>query len=335
MELRILMRTISTQLRRKGALLFAAVLMGLTACEKDITVVLPETEPRVVVEGTIETGQPPFVILTRTQGFFAPTSIASIAGSFISEATVTVFDGVTTHTLDRICSSLIPDSLLQDAANATGIDVNLLANANICIWTKLDNTLLGEEGRSYRLEVQADDKQLRSTTTIPFSVGADSLWFKLAQQRPNDDSLGFIWARIVDPDTIGNHYRWMAKRINAGPDGGPKDAGYIAPFFSVYEDRYVNGLTFDFAFNRGARPFSNALDDENEERGYFKRGDTVAVKFVNLGRAEYLFYNSFQNNAATQGDVFSTPSNIISNIEGGLGVWAGYGVVLDTVICVP
>lgn len=318
-----------------GALLLGAIVLGLSACEKEITVDLPITEPRVVVEGTIETGQPPLVILTRTQSFFAPTSVSSIASSFISEANVTVFDGTTTHVLDRICSSMIPDSLLAAAAAATGIDVNLLASVNICIWTKLDNSLLGEAGRSYRLEVQTDDKTLRSTTTIPPAVNPDSLWFKLAQQQPNDDSLGFLWARIIDPDTAGNHYRWMAQRINVGNNGLPKDASYVAPFFSVYEDRYVNGLTFDFSFYRGALPYSTAEDDENEERGYFKRGDTVAVKFISLGRKEFVFYNSYQNNAATQGDVFSTPSNIISNIEGGLGVWAGYGVHLDTIICVP
>lgn len=316
-------------------LLGSALVMLLAGCEKTITVELPTTEARIVVEGTIETDRPPLVILTRTQGFFEPTSVASIAASFVSEATVTVFDGTTTHTLDRVCSSLIPDSLLEEAAAASGLDVNLLANANICIWTKLDGSLLGVNGRSYRLEVVADDRTLRSTTTIPNPVAPDSLWFKLALQRPNDDSLGFIWARISDPDTIGNHYRWLAMRTNAGPDGLPKDPTHVAPFFSVYEDRFVNGLTFDFAFSRGARPFSDADDDSNEERGYFKRGDTVEVKYVSIGRREYQFYNSFQNNAATQGDVFSTPANVISNIEGGLGVWAGYGVVLDTVICAP
>lgn len=326
------MGTLRPIVRPAPALLFALALLG---CEKDITVDLPTTEPRIVVEGTIETGQPPVVILTRTQGFFEPTSVASIANAFVSEATVTVFDGSTTHVLDRLCSSLIPDSLLDEAAATTGIDADLLANANICVWTKLDGTLLGVNGRSYRLEVDADGNTLRSTTTIPEPIGADSLWFRLAEQRPNDDTLGFVWARISDPDTIGNHYRWLAQRINAGPDGQPKDRSYVAPFFSVYEDRFVNGLTFDFAFSRGALPFSDAEDDENEERGFFKVGDTVAVKFANIGRAEYLFYNSFQNNAATQGDVFSTPANVISNIEGGLGVWAGYGVVLDTMICAP
>lgn len=320
-------------LRVLAAMAVGALL--LQSCEKEITVDLPETEPRVVVEASIETGQPPLVILTRTQAFFAPTSISSIANSFVREATVTVFDGVTTHVLDRVCSSLLPPELLEEAAAATGIEPALLANADICIWTKLDNALLGEEGRSYRLGVEADGRSLNATTTIPQAVAPDSLWFKLAFQQPNDDTLGFVWARITDPDTLGNHYRFFSRRINAGPDGGPKDAGFVAPFFSVYEDRYVNGLTFDFSFSRGRRPFSQAEDDENEERGYFKVGDTVVVKFASIGTAEYQFFSSFQNNAATQGDVFSTPTNVVSNIQGGLGVWVGYGVALDTLVCVP
>ncbi|MBX2980764.1 MAG: DUF4249 domain-containing protein [Flavobacteriales bacterium] len=330
MELQLL-----SSMRHLNLSILAALALTLVACEKEITVDLPETEPRVVVEGVIETGAPPVVILTRTQAYFAPTSLASIAASFISEATVTVFDGSTTHVLDRVCSSAIPEELLEEAAAATGIDVNLLANANICIWTKLDMSLLGEAGRSYRLEVQADNKNLRATTTIPNAVPLDSLWFRLAQQQPGDDSLGFIWARLSDPDTIGNHYRWLAQRTNAGPDGVAKDANFVAPFFSVFEDRYTNGLTFDFNFNRGARPFSNAEDDENEERGYFKRGDTVIVKLVSLDRASFKFYESFQSNVASAGDVFSNPANVISNVEGGLGVWSGWGSSLRTVICQP
>ncbi|MCW5898819.1 MAG: DUF4249 domain-containing protein [Flavobacteriales bacterium] len=298
----------------------------LQACEKEITVDLPITEPRVVVEGTIETGQPPIILLTRTQSYFAATSISSIAESFIREASVTIDDGQTLHTLIRICSSMIPDSLLDEAAAATGIDAQLLANADICIWTKPD--LLGEEGRTYRLRVEADGKTMTSVTTIPHSVALDSLWFRLALQRPNDDTLGFLWARLTDPDTIGNGYRWLAKRLG-------KDNSFVPPFFSVFEDRYVNGLTFDFNFNRGSLPFSTAEDDENEERGFFKTGDTVAVKFVSIGQDEFRFYNSFQNNVATQGDVFSNPANAVGNIEGGLGIWAGWGVRLDTVVCVP
>ena len=309
-------------------LAFAA---ALVACEKEITVDLPRTEPKIVVEGSIETGQPPLVLLTRTQNFLDPTSIESIAGSYVSDAVVTIYDGVNTITLDRICSSSIPDDQLEAVAAAVGIDVNLLRQANICAWTKLDSTLIGEEGRSYRLDVQAEGASLTSTTTIPNGVPLDSLWFKLARMDPGDDTLGFLWATLSDPDTIGNAYRWFARRINTDADGNPKDVRFIPPSFSAFEDRFVNGLTLDFSYNRG----SEAFGGEDPEAGYYKVGDTVVVKFASIGSAEYRFYSSFANNVATQGDVFSNPANVRSNIEGGLGIWAGLGIRLDTVVCIP
>jgi hypothetical protein len=84
------------------------------------------------------------------------------------------------------------------------------------------------------------------------------LWFRLALQQPERRfASGSLGHGFRDPDTLGNGYRWLAKRINAGPDGGPKDAGFVAPFFSVFEDRFVNGLTFDFNFARV--PFPSAM----------------------------------------------------------------------------
>jgi hypothetical protein len=307
----------------------------LAACSKEITVELPETEPRVVVEASIEAGRAPMVFLTRTQSFFAPTSVASIASTYISEAVVTVDDGSATHTLTRICSSMIPDSLIEVVATETGISADLLRAANICAWTFLNNELLGEEGRTYKLRVEAEGKTLTSATTIPHGLALDTTWFKLANQEPGDDSLGFIWARLSDPDSAGNAYRWYAQRINRGDDGEAKDERFIAPFFSAFEDRYFNGRSFEFAFNRGQEPYSGAADDLNGERGYFKRGDTVVVKFCSIGFNEYRFFDSFYSNASSQGDVFSNPANIVSNINGGLGVWVGYAPRFDTVVCQP
>jgi hypothetical protein len=320
---------------RRVHILPAVLALLLTACEKEITVELPTTEPRLVVEGSIETGGPPIVILTRTQSYFAPTDLASIAQIFVKDAIVIVSDGITTDTLDQICSSTIPDELIDEAAAATGLDPALLANADICVYTDLGGQILGVEGRSYSLSIQADGKTASSVTSIPYTVPLDSTWFELALQEPDDDTLGFIHATLSDPDTMGNAYRWYARRINAGSDGQAKDDAFIAPFFSVFEDRYVNGLTFDFSYNRGSSPYSTAEDDENAERGYFKVGDIVVVKFTSIGFKEYDFYNTYYNNVATQGDLFSNPANARSNVTGALGVWAGYAFAYDTVICVP
>ncbi|MBK8611945.1 MAG: DUF4249 family protein [Flavobacteriales bacterium] len=191
------------------------------------------------------------------------------------------------------------------------------------------------EGRTYSLNIDAGGELASSVTSIPYAVALDSLWFRLAQQQPDDDSLGFIYATLTDPDTMGNAYRWFAKRINQDYDGDQKDDQFIAPLFSVFEDRYINALTFDFNFNRGSSQYSSDEDDENEEAGYFKRGDTVVVKFVSIGIPEFQFYNTYANNVASQGDLFSTPANARTNISGGLGVWAGYAQAIDTMVCVP
>jgi hypothetical protein len=310
-------------------------LLLLTSCVKDITVDLPTYPDQLVVEGTIEPGTPPFVILTRTQGYFAPTDVNSLASIFVTGATVTVTTDGNVWTLDQVCSNMLDPAQLAAAAEATGISPALLAAANICIYSSLDPTHVGEIGKTYRLDVSVDEKSLSAVSSIPNPVPLDSVWFKLALQRPDDDTLGYAWARISDPDTMGNGYRWMAKRINHRANGQTKDDYYISPLGSTYNDKYINGLTFDFTEVRGVEFYSGHPEDDNEEQGFFKVGDTIAVKALSIGKQEYDFYSSYDLNVNSTGDIFSTPANVKTNITGGLGIWAGRGVYLDTIVCVP
>lgn len=317
-------------------LLLPLVALFFAGCEKEITVDLPEAEQEVVITGTIEPGRAPIVVVARTQGYFDPTDLNSLLAMYNSDATVTVDNGDGPVTLDVVCGSAIPDELLADAAQLIGLEPAYVEYLGMCVYTKTDGSLLGEVGRSYTLSVQADGKSLTSATSLYPPEPLDSVWFKLAEQNPDDDSLGFIWQTTSDPPGLGNHYRWMARRINEDPETGQaKDPFFIAPFFAAFEDKYIDGLTFDWSINRGTRPYSTDTDDENEERGYFKRGDTVVVKFSAIGRPEYDFYNSLDNNVTSQGDLFSNPANVKDNIEGGLGIWAGWSPWIDTLVCEP
>ncbi len=309
-----------------GALLAAG-------CEKDVTVDLPQVPEQLVVEGSIEQGRAPLVILTRTQSFFSPTNLAALANMFVGGATVTITTNGETWTLDQICSSQLDSAMLVLASEATGLNPGLLALANICVYTSFNPTYVGEIGRSYRLDISAEGKSLSASTVIPNPVPLDSVWFKLAQINPGDDSLGLAWARISDPDTMGNGYRWAAQRINRRADGSRKDPYYISPLGSTQNDKYINGLTFDFSAIRGSLFYAGREEDNNAERGFFKVGDTIAVKAMSIGRSEYEFYRSYEDNVGSLGDIFSTPANVKSNISGGLGIWAGKGVYLDTIIC--
>ena len=313
--------------------LLASLVLVLGACEKEITVDVPETEPRLVVEGTIEPGEPPIIILTRTQSFFDPTDLSSFAALFVKNATVIVSNGLVTDTLDMVCSSILTEDQILLAAEATGLDPQLLANIDICLYSTTNSAIYGEEGGVYDLRVEAEGKTLTSTTTIVPAVPLDSLWFRLVDQdgSDGDDSTGFLWARSIDPPSPNNFYRVMTRRLNTGDDGAALDATFAAPLGSTSNDQYFNGQAIEFIISRGNSSFSDP-----EERGStFKRGDTVAVKLISLDKASYDFYRSYESNVATQGDLFTQPANVRSNIEGGLGVWAGLHAHLDTLVCIP
>src|SRR5438128_2175171 len=71
----------------------------ITACQKEITIDLPQPKEKIVVEGHVEQGQKPYVILTKNQGYFSPVDSATLFNSIIQNGFVTVNDGVTTDTL--------------------------------------------------------------------------------------------------------------------------------------------------------------------------------------------------------------------------------------------
>jgi len=277
--------------------LFACLLL-LSACEKNITVDLPHAESQLVVEGYVITGEKPRVHVTRSAPYFDPIDSASLVGYLVHFAVVTVSDGVNTDTLDEQYDPSLPNPIVYRA-----------------------RTMIGENGKNYTLTVVAEGKILTAVTQLPFPVPLDSVWFKVDG---NKDSLGFAWAHLTDPDTLGNGYRWFAKRLG-------KDDDYITPQGSVFDDKFINGKSFDFGYNRGSIPNSDAADDNNDERGYFKKGDTIAVKFCTLDRAHFLFWRSVETQTSNNGNPFSSPAPIEGNINGGLGIWGGYGLSYDTI----
>jgi hypothetical protein len=325
----------------KTRLFLFSLAIGLSAllvgCEKEITVDLPTSPPKIVVEGSIENGRPPLVMLTWSQGYFDPADLNSLSNLFVRDASVRIWDGTDTTVLQQICTADLSDAELELAAQGLGANPETLRNLNVCLYTSL--SLIGEQNKVYKLIIDYNEHHLEGATKIDRVVELDSLWFEIAGQNP-DDSTGFIYGFLTDPDTLGNAYRWYSKRINHYPAwadedlvGKQKDASFIAPIGSVFDDSFFNGLTFEFAYFRGTAPNSDKDDDRNSEAGFFKLGDTIAVRGCVIDRGVFNFYRQFENQVANQGSPFSLPANIPSNMSGGLGVWAGFGAVYDTIIC--
>lgn len=315
---------------KKTFILFALAAMLVSSCEKEIEVALPDSETSIVVEGSLDQGDFPTVVFTKSLPYYTEINESTLAQMFVNTATASIKVGNDTIPLLKICLSDIPDSLVDDITELLNLPPGF---DKFCIYTSQDERLRGKANTNYELIANVEGKLVTSITTIPQPIALDSLWFK---DDNGSDTLGFIYAQLSDPSTKGNAYRWYARRINSytsGVDSGKvKDSDFIAPFNSAFDDEFFNGLTFPFAYNRGSVSGSEKEDDTGEERGYFKKGDTVVVKFTTIDEPVYQYYRSFYNSLGSSGSPFSSPANIKTNVKGGLGIWAGYGVSYDTLI---
>lgn len=269
----------------------------LLSCRKDVTLELPEYQQKVVVEASIETGGPAVVLLSWSVPYFGEFDYSTPEKAFIKGATVVVSDGTNSETL-------------------TELDPN---TGYLYIGSKI----FGKENTTYLLSVTVNGETYETSTTIGRPEPLDSLYFKGEQ-----DSLGFMWQTFSEPAGSGDCYRWFAKRLG-------RDQFYAAPFGSVFDDKFVDGKSFDFAYDRGPQP--NALQEyrEDPERGYYKRGDTVVVKFCRIGRKEYDFWYTYYQNKASNSNPFSAPANVKSmfgNHEKVFGSFVGYAAAFDTIV---
>lgn len=290
-------------------ILFILSIFLITSCERDITLDLPSTEPKIIVDGYVERDLPPYIILSRSQGYFDPINSGSLNNLPERNATVKISDGINTIVLTEL--DTVIDGISIGGIYAAVDPVNFLP------------TMIGTAGLTYSLEVlTSDGRRVTSTTKLQAPIALDSTWFEIQEGK---DSLGFTWAFLSDPDTLDNCYRWFSKRLN-------KDDQYFAPFGSAFEDKFINGQTFKFGYNRGSLQNSTAEDDNNEEAGFFKLGDTIVIKFCTIDKSTFEFWRDAETQLGNNGSPFAVPSNVKSNINGGIGVFASYSASYDTII---
>jgi hypothetical protein len=294
------------------------------SCEKKIDIELPNSERKLVEEGSIETGEPPFIILTKTEGYFAPIDVNSLKNSFVHNAIISVSNGVNEVQLTEICTDQLDSSLLPVVAELIGVSLADVINFGFCIYSTFDESIFGEEGRTYALTINVEGETLTSTTTIPVPIVMDSYWYK---DQPGFSNYGYLWFKLNDPQPLGSAYRMYTQRLG-------KDDRFLPANGSVFDDKFFNGLVFEAFLWRGHELGTNEPDDFGETRLYFKQGDTIAIKFCTIDQPHFQFLNTFEIAAFNNGNPFAAPAAVKTNIEGGLGIWGGYGVRYDTIVAI-
>ena len=286
-------------------LLFLILLCGLISCEQNIEFDLDESPSALVAEASIETGKAPKVILSKSLSYYSTIDAAVLMSSFIHDAEVYVSNGSVTHKLKEDSTQLFPGFFTYYYST----DSSNLATA-----------IEGAEGETYDLRIVWQGKEYLSSTTIPtLAVVPDSVWFMPAPANP-DTAKRILMIRATDPPGLGNYIRYYTKTNGEPFWPGPN---------SVFTDQIFDGSTYQAIFQRGFNPNNPPKPEDN----FFKQGDTVTIKYCNINKATYDFWNTWEFARQAIGNPFSQPNTVTSNITGGgLGSFCGYAPWYGTYI---
>jgi Domain of unknown function (DUF4249) len=275
------------------------------SCEKAIDFKLNEVPPKLVVEASIENGQPPIVYLSKSLSYFSDVSPSVIQASFVHNAEVYVSNGTFTHRLKEYITPI---------AGGFNFYYYSIDSANLA------TAFVGELRKNYSLRIVDDSKEYTAVTSIPFTTRQiDSVFWK---QAPPDNDSNKVQAMITARDApgFGDYIRYFTKR-NREP--------FYAGLNSVYDDQVIDGKSYTVQIERG-----KPRDGSSTESGtYFNKGDTVIIKLCNIDKPTYEFWRTMEFTYASVGNPFSTPTKVISNINGGaLGYFGGYAAQYRTLI---
>lgn len=313
------------RINRHITFLLLNILLG-AACEKPIDINLPPPANAVVVEGHIENGVPPYVLLTKNSAFFGGLNLNDIESYFVHGAEVWVKSGNDSVQLVEYTPeflSTLPDSVVQALAIQLGIDVSSLDELPpISVYTiPFNNIYLGEIGRSYDLRIEVDGKTITSTTTIPLPQPFDSLWLEAHPDAALADSFFQLYAFLNDPPSPGNYYRYFTRVDNEA---------WLVANSSVFDDGFFNGKRFKIFIPKG-HPVGQNFEDFDNTTGYWNVADsTLYVRLCMIDKPHYDFWRTLENERNSQGNPFGSFTYVKSNIKGGIGVWGGYGSITQS-----
>lgn len=243
---------------------------------------------RLVVEGWIEEGSVPYVILSQNKPLISTVDSTSIEDMIIRWAKVSVSDGEKTEILrGRIDGDYFPPFIYR------GIEMR------------------GEAGKTYTLTVEYSAHVWHAETTIPESMPLTSLKTEPVE---GQDTLYSIRATFSDPPGEKNYYKFFTRIHN-------RQGRYLPSLMGNLDDNLFDGKEMTVTVNQGIE--MKAIKKFN---AYFHVQDTVFVKFCTMSQFDFDFWTAYENEQInSQNPLFPANQNLPSNISSGRGCWCGYG----------
>jgi len=294
-------------------LLATSLLLG--ACgnlQQDITLEIPEYEPRLVVESYLQPGLPYFLTLTRSQPYFDDLEV-----SYITDALVTISHSQGTDTLDEININV------DDPALGLIADTVLLNTFSTIFGTEITfygsfNPVPALYDEDFTLQITTpDDEKLSAVTQIPRPVPIDS-----QVQDFNSDDMALVLTFFTDPGGSVDYYRRVIEdqRVLLDSMGGMTD--------TTFENRVLQDFVVDDDIFNG-RSFAFGTDF------MFEEGDSIFSSLYHLTQDHFQFITTRDAAITASLSPFGQPAVVHTNIRGGIGIFTGLTFVTDTLVVKP
>ncbi|WP_319500678.1 DUF4249 domain-containing protein [uncultured Draconibacterium sp.] len=316
--------------------LFSVLFLFLVSCEKEIEFKGDEIKPILVVNGLVVSGDTVTVKLSKSRSKLED----SFANVVVANAKV-----------DLYVDDVFAETLMPVKEMVYGSDVPLALG-------KYQSTVIGEAGKSYRLEIVADGfSPVRCETTVPEAIEI-SAWDTTTVSNTNGYGYPGRTEFSVEFDDKGqqhNYYRLQSKSIEGQelrgymPDGTiiHSDTVLIRP--QQYEwveilnpqlndaineaDELITGtptnqyaIFNDDSFNGKKMKLRFELGYSSYSYGYSSYDNSASFKIrdiclYSLSEDYYEYLNSANLHFWFDEDFFSEPVQVYSNIIGGIGIW--------------
>lgn len=261
-------------------------LISLSGCEDAYDTAYMEGRMPLVVEGWIEEGEPPIVMVTRALDL--NDEDVRLEDAVEKWCRVTVFDDGQPYVLT--------------ARRNTDYNPNFIFTSS---------RLKGKPGHTYRLLVETDDTVASAEARLVPSASISRL-----EALPVEDSDTLFSLRVyLDNVDTEAYYKLFCK--------GPTDRRHFPSFLgnlsgSLYDD------AVGVSVSRGIH--SAFLEDQYSFSHFFSSGEKVEVKLCSIDRPLYDFWNAYDLNVSLSSNIFlSFVSDCPGNVAGAKGYWAAYG----------
>jgi hypothetical protein len=272
-------------------------LIMFSSCEKSINFNLNSANQQLVVDGSIENGKSPIIILTNSLDYFSQITPSLLENSFVHNAVVNVSNGSQTEKLKEYQTTFGGYQLYYYAIDTLNSPV----------------IFVGQFNTEYTLTINIGSQEYTATTNITsVRKKIDSLWWIPAPNNP-DTTKVVLDGEVTDPPGYGDYIRYFTS-VNG--------SAFLPGLTSVYDDQVTDGTTYAIEIDQGVDR-NQSIDFNNYS--FFHHGDSITVKFCNIDKATFDFWRTMEYDYQSIGNPFSSPTQVLGNISNGaLGYFGGY-----------